>query len=128
MKLYQKFSLFLSFLTAIFIFYMSSKSNPPNPVSEFPYAAIIYHFSIFFLFSFFLFLSFSTKKRILIISLFLSFVYAALDEMHQYFVPGRNAALSDFGIDCLGSILSLVFILLFKKSKFLKSTKIQKID
>lgn len=41
-------------------------------------------------------------------------VYAATDELHQFFVPGRGPRFYDVGIDCLGVILGVLFLLLCK--------------
>jgi VanZ family protein len=38
----------------------------------------------------------------------LTVLYAASDELHQAFVPGRNASLMDIGIDALGALVGLV--------------------
>ncbi|MBQ9116712.1 MAG: VanZ family protein [Clostridia bacterium] len=35
-------------------------------------------------------------------------IYAATDEIHQKYVPGRIAALKDFCIDCLGAVTGVV--------------------
>lgn len=35
---------------------------------------------------------------------------ASLDEIHQYFVPGRHAAVKDVLIDCVGGITGMVII------------------
>ncbi|MBR2460096.1 MAG: VanZ family protein [Clostridia bacterium] len=58
----------------------------------------------------------SIKRDWLVIegSMFASLVYAATDEIHQYYVPGRIAAIRDFCIDCLGAlagVLGLVVLL-----------------
>ena len=39
-------------------------------------------------------------------------LYAASDELHQFFTPGRAARLADVGIDSLGVILGVLFFLL----------------
>ena len=39
-------------------------------------------------------------------------LYAASDELHQLFTPGRAARLADVGIDSLGVLLGLLFFLL----------------
>ena len=39
-------------------------------------------------------------------------LYAAADELHQLFVPGRGPRLYDVGIDSLGAILGVLFFLL----------------
>lgn len=38
----------------------------------------------------------------------LAAAYAVTDEAHQYFVPGRTAALGDVGIDVLGALAGQV--------------------
>ena len=42
-------------------------------------------------------------------------VYAAGDELHQHFVPSRNASVTDIFIDTAGSLLMLLAILFIKK-------------
>lgn len=39
-------------------------------------------------------------------------LYAATDELHQFFVPGRGPLLADVGIDSFGVLLGLLFFLL----------------
>ena len=46
-------------------------------------------------------------KKALIYSLIITVLYAAFDELHQYFVPGRYATLGDFlfnTVGCAGGI------------------------
>lgn len=59
------------------------------------------HFSLYFLSGVGIFLiTGSLKKSILIV-----FILGGLDELHQYFVPGRGAQVRDVFIDSLGGIL-----------------------
>jgi VanZ family protein len=51
-------------------------------------------------------LGYQRKNHILLVVL-LVFLYAASDEFHQSFVPGRNASLVDVGIDLVGAVLAL---------------------
>ena len=37
-------------------------------------------------------------------------VYAATDEFHQYFIPGRSAAVIDVCIDTLGALIGLAIL------------------
>lgn len=48
------------------------------------------------------------------------FLSAALDEFHQYFIPGRCAALRDVFIDTAGGIAGILVIILCKKLFFKK--------
>ena len=47
----------------------------------------------------------------LLISFGVGVTYAISDEVHQYFIPGRNASIVDVGIDSLG-VLTGIFILI----------------
>lgn len=49
------------------------------------------------------------------LSLFIAAVYAATDEIHQLFVPGRAGRLSDVCIDTAGAAIGLVFLFLILK-------------
>jgi len=46
-------------------------------------------------------------RALIVMQLLLS---ASLDEIHQYFVPGRYAAVKDVLIDCAGGITGMVMI------------------
>ena len=55
-----------------------------------------------------------SKKGTLAVTLQV-FISAALDECHQYFIPGRCAALKDVFIDTAGGITGILVIILFTK-------------
>ena len=44
------------------------------------------------------------------IAVIYSFVYGCLDELHQYFVPGRTTDIRDLILDLLGAIFALAII------------------
>lgn len=44
-----------------------------------------------------------------IFSIFLGFIYAVSDEIHQYFVPGRYFSLKDILIDLFGILFGVFF-------------------
>jgi VanZ family protein len=46
-------------------------------------------------------------RRLWILAVLLSFLYACSDEFHQAFVPGRNPSPNDVLIDTLGAILGV---------------------
>lgn len=56
-------------------------------------------------------------------SLFLSALYAASDEIHQSFVPGRGPALTDVLLDSAGALCGILFILLVAALILKKQTK-----
>ena len=49
-------------------------------------------------------------------ALAISAAYAATDEIHQSFVPGRTASAADVGIDTAGAVAALALAALRKKS------------
>jgi len=106
MKSYQKFSLFSAFVTAIIIFCTSSISFAPV-VSGFSWMSVAYHFCIFFWLGFFFSLSFKYLGENIFIAFIFSLTYAGLDELHQYFVPGRSCNFFDFGVDGLGILIGI---------------------
>ena len=77
-------------------------------------------FTVMGILSFMTFISYNslTYKTRCFLSFFVSGIYAASDEAHQYFVPGRSCELRDFLIDLggilLGFMVCALFILIIK--------------
>jgi len=63
-------------------------------------------------------------KRVFLISLCWSSIYAATDEFHQYFVPGRSCMWQDWLLDTVGAMIGIGCVFLFlrrrRKGKALK--------
>lgn len=58
------------------------------------------------------------KKRVSIVIVIIQLILSgAVDEIHQYFVPGRYASVKDVFIDTAGGIAGIMFILLMKGIK-----------
>ena len=111
-------SIVLFFLVAVEIFYFSSIPGS-KASSGIPFMAIIYHFCVFFLFSFFMFFTIIGRKKsdkylILVVFLF-SLAYAVIDEIHQSYVPLRSSSVEDVLIDFIGIIFSLVIAVFISK-------------
>lgn len=68
------------------------------------------HFSLYLLLGAALFLAFhltgKSAQKAWLFALAICLCYAALDEAHQMFVPGRGPQLRDVGIDFCGALLS----------------------
>ena len=73
----------------------SESSTPINPLKS-----IAYHFTVFFLLSFFTLAALQHKKTF--IGMVACMLYAISDELHQFFVPGRCCSLMDIIIDVAG--------------------------
>lgn len=79
--------------------------NNVVPVNSF-FVRKMAHFSLFFILSIVMFL---VCKNISL-SFLITTTYAILDEVHQYFVPGRSCELRDIVIDVSGCLLALSII------------------
>ncbi len=55
-----------------------------------------------------------SPRRSLWLALIWCSIYAATDEFHQSFVPGRGASLWDVGIDTAGASLGLIMVLVWQ--------------
>lgn len=58
-----------------------------------------------------------TGRRLIAASLLICILYAASDEIHQLFVPGRAGQIRDVLIDSAGSLLGIVSYRLFRYKK-----------
>ena len=56
-----------------------------------------------------------SRMKMVMIPWALSTVYAVTDEIHQAFVPGRDCALIDVGIDSAGALIGSMLVLLILK-------------
>ncbi len=101
----------LAVVSGLFIIYMSSLPDQAyfgiNRKTE-QVVSNLAHIPVFALLSFLWFKAFPTAKiKIDMLSpglmIFMGLVlFAGLDEIHQYYVPGRTASFMDFGLDLMG--------------------------
>ena len=123
---HSRITVTVAIIIALAIFYISSITFPQekggNITSN---SATTYHIGIFFLLSLFMLLGLEKRKefRLIPIIILLAGVYAALDELHQYFVPGRYCSLTDFLIDLAGILVALGLYLMLTKYQNLKTRK-----
>ena len=110
----------LFFLVAVEIYFISS--IPGSKVdSGFAIVPIIYHFCVFFLFTFFLFFTIMRNKKpdkyLVLVTLLSSLAYAVIDEIHQSYVPLRSSSIEDVLVDLTGITFSLaIAVFISKKS------------
>lgn len=112
-------AIILTMLIAAEIFYFSSIPGGSPRMGGGIRISIIYHFLVFFLFSFFLLLSIIGNKKIkisyVVIALIISVIYAVLDEFHQIFVAFRNPSIQDVLIDTIGIFSSIILYFYYRK-------------
>jgi len=63
-------------------------------------------------------------RQIVLVSIVYASVYGLSDEIHQYFVPSRQASLADWGADIFGSIGGVCFYRLFYQKHLTSDAKI----
>jgi len=87
------------------------------------YVRNLAHFLVFFLLGFCLTCAmkyvFKHKRLVFWISWGIATAYGVLDEIHQYFVPGRIFLISDMVINAIGAFfgVTLAYLLFVRKSK-----------
>jgi VanZ family protein len=104
-------SAILAILITIEIFYFSTLQGGTG-TGGIPFVSTAYHFIVFFLFSFFLLMAIKGKNKLktkqILIVLAISIAHAILDEVHQSFVPFRDAGIRDVITDSLGIFSAMI--------------------
>ncbi len=92
------------------IIFIQSSYPSPETVPDLPYLDKLLHFSAYAALGALFLRAFKTTgfknniKLVMILSILASSLYGISDELHQYFVPCRNADIMDVLADILGSI------------------------
>lgn len=110
----------ITIILAVVIFYVSSLTfQPSGGPLEIDLKPFLYHFLAFLFFSFFLFISLTRgkDKSLIALGIVIATAYAASDEIHQFFVPGRYCTTSDFFINMFGVAFATVFYLIYFEIK-----------
>ena len=96
----------------ILIFVVSSIPSLKTPDLGFNFQDKLAHAFEFGIFGFFLsrstFRLWGNRIWVVILTVMVGLIYGGLDEIHQSFVPGREAAIDDFFADSLGVIIALI--------------------
>ncbi|MDP2628986.1 MAG: VanZ family protein [Nanoarchaeota archaeon] len=112
-------SVIMIILISIEIFYISSLPGSVE-VGGNEWIAITYHFTIFFLLTFFIFTSIMKNEKIklrkVLFVVLISLIYALLDEIHQIFVPLRDASIRDILIDSIGIFFATAIYIYTKRN------------
>ena len=114
-------------LFMVLIYYVSSLHTVSPPSIGFSMEDKFYHFAEYAVLSFFLhhalryYRQQSIRGKIHIIAAAIACLFAATDELHQYFVPGRESTIGDLTADWLGAILTQVVIWYYLKLRRQKS-------
>ena len=102
----------ITILIAIIIFYLSTLSfgGGDGGIGTRSWMSIVYHIVIFFFLSLFLFISLirGRNSKLFFFSILILISYGILDEIHQFFVPGRFCTILDVGFDSIGILLAFM--------------------
>ncbi len=118
----------LPLLAAGCIFFASSIPQDNVPDMPFEFGDKVVHFIAYFilgcaiLFALIPNINGKPKKYIAILTVIIGAIYAASDEFHQSFVPGRSVELFDWLADVAGLMASLLTFSIFERiSRYLNS-------
>lgn len=64
-----------------------------------------------------------SHKQLWLMAIGICMLYAASDEFHQWFVPGRSSEIMDVGIDTMGALLGTSLVVAVAISKWKKHRK-----
>ena len=101
---------FLLLLYSLLIFLLSSVPGSDIPSTVSPYSSI-FHFILYFFYGITSLLFFRNVRN----SIIFASLYAASDELHQYFVPGRSCDPMDLLVDILGILVGTILIYFARK-------------
>ncbi len=107
-------------LYCLLIFIQSSYPSPEN-IPSLPYIDKLIHFAVYAILGILFFRAFRTQRfkeninMVIMLSILSSSLYGMSDEVHQYFVPHRDADIMDFLADVMGSICGVYVIKFIKK-------------
>lgn len=110
----------LVYCLAIFV---QSSFPATEHIPEFDFADKLLHAGAYALLAMLLYRAFDAMSKrpstasLVLLSIFLTALYGASDEVHQYFVPARSAEFLDFAADALGGIIGVTIATAFFKNR-----------
>ena len=102
----------------LYLFLITYLSSIPNLQLQqvFNYQDLILHFVEYSILAFLTYFSFPEEG--VVSNLLFIMIFAFLDELHQYFVPGRSFSFLDFLADFIGAFCCLIAIIKYKENLF----------
>jgi len=101
-------------LYCILIFYLSSRSKINIPIHKANIDKIL-HFLEYAILGILSFRAFYNIRKKLDLPIIFIIFYSISDELHQSFIPGRDASFYDALADILGGIFGIIFFKLWKE-------------
>lgn len=100
------------------IFYFSHQPSGSPVLESFPFTAVIGHLGGYGLLALLLYRALAGgwrewDFRVAVITFLVAFLYGVTDEVHQYFIPGRECTFIDLLINGAGAICALLAVRLW---------------
>ncbi len=117
------FFYWLPILLYCLLIFIQSSFPASEHVPQFDFSDKLLHVGAYAVLGFLLYRAFSAKDngattvRLIAMSIFLTALYGASDEIHQYFVPSRSAEFLDFAADAIGGILGAMTAMIIYKNR-----------
>lgn len=86
------------------------------------------HFSLYFVLGICAFLCFYDTSKNFFISLSFCFFYSITDEVHQLFLSGRNASITDIFLDTFGSFCGILLLFIIFRTLYKSNLLVKKFD
>ena len=106
----KRFSLYwLPLILYCWFIYIQSANPPPDQIPSFPFVDKVLHFGAYGILGILFYRAYQTLKirdnlpMLILLSVASASLYGVSDEIHQSFVPFRNAEMADVFADILGS-------------------------
>jgi len=96
------------------LFFLSSLESDSIPSFGFQFNDLVAHFCVYTVLGYLLSIAFLRGEKALsriALVLLLGWLYGMSDEVHQLFVPGRFATITDWGADAVGTAFGLLIFL-----------------
>ncbi len=101
-------------ILTIVLFILSNVEYSIVPELSLTFVDKIAHFIAFFVYTVFVIIAIapyaSSKRKLIKLSIAWSAFYGVFDEVHQYYVPGRDCNIYDWFADLAGVILAIVLL------------------
>ncbi len=113
----------LPILLYCLLIFIQSSFPASEHVPDFDFSDKLLHVGAYAVLGFLLYRAFSamdngaTIARLMVLSILLSTLYGASDEIHQYFVPSRSAEFLDFAADTIGGTLGVMTAMIIYKNR-----------
>ncbi len=113
----RNLSWLITIITAFLIFHISSLTFQASGGTASP-LSYVYHFTAFSYLALFLLISLTGGKiknsKLIILGVILAILYSISDEIHQYFVPGRESTVRDILLNSIGIFITSIAYIKYK--------------